>query len=227
MNRQDFDAWDARIKDRADALWNEAGRPEGGRDRYLDAARELLAIEEVALPTLDPREAAEPVIEEASIQGNLGEFPTLTDQGEEQTYPHVQDDDGPRLSDGDASADGGVLPLDEEPKAAPRIWMTKPTANCFPVTKTKTAPRRDRVSGLRPPFQPPDPKCGKEKARQRLREARIRNRFCRRRRRGTTNRTIPDSPKTTIAAAVMSASQVPKVRVSQPCSCRRLKMPSQ
>lgn len=118
MNRQDFDAWDARIKDRADALWNEAGRPEGGRDRYLDAARELLAIEEVALPTLDPREAAEPVIEEASIQGNLGEFPTLTDQGEEQTYPHVQDDDGPRLSDGDASADGGVLPLDEEPKAA-------------------------------------------------------------------------------------------------------------
>ncbi len=116
MNRQDFDAWESRIRDRADALWEEAGRPEGGRDRYLDAARELLALREVALPTLDPEEAAEPVIEEASIQGNLGEFPTLTDQGEEQTYPHSKYDDGPRLSDGDASDEGGVLPLDEEPE---------------------------------------------------------------------------------------------------------------
>jgi hypothetical protein len=118
MNRQDFDAWETRIRDRADQLWEEAGRPDGGSDRYLDAARELLAIEEVAVPTLDPEEAAEPVVEEASIQGNLGEFPTLTDQGEEQTYPHEQDDDGPRLSDGDASDEGGVLPMDEEPDDA-------------------------------------------------------------------------------------------------------------
>ncbi|MDZ4088970.1 MAG: DUF2934 domain-containing protein [Tabrizicola sp.] len=118
MNRQDFDAWETRIRDRADQLWVDAGRPDGGRDRYIDQARELLAMGEVALPTLDPEEAAEPVIEEASIQGNLGEFPTLTDQGEEQTYPHEQDADGPRLSDGDASDEGGVLPLDEEPQDA-------------------------------------------------------------------------------------------------------------
>jgi hypothetical protein len=116
MKRQDFDAWDARIKDRANQLWEDAGCPDGGPERYLDAARELLAIQEVALPTHDPIEAAEPVIEEASVQGNLGEFPTLTDQGEEQTYPHAQDEDGPRLSDGDASEDGGVLPLEEEPE---------------------------------------------------------------------------------------------------------------
>lgn len=117
MNRQEFDAWESRIRDRADQLWQEAGRPDGGRDRYIDQARELLAMQEVALPTLDPEEAAEPVIEEASIQGNLGEFPTLTDQGEEQTYPHAQDD-GPRLSDGDASDDGGVLPMEEDPDNA-------------------------------------------------------------------------------------------------------------
>lgn len=115
MNREDFDAWDARIQDRADQLWQDAGSPEGGSDRYVDQARELLAIEEVPVPGLDPEDAASPVIEEASIQGNLGEFPTLTDQGEEQTYPHAQDDDGPRLSDGDASEDGGVLPLEDEP----------------------------------------------------------------------------------------------------------------
>lgn len=117
MNRQDFDAWEARIRDRADLFWQEEGRPAGGPDRFLDRARELLAIEEVPPPTLDPEEAAAPVIEEASIQGNLGEFPTLTDQGEEETYPHVDDDDdGPRLSDEDASAEGGVLPVEDQPE---------------------------------------------------------------------------------------------------------------
>lgn len=115
MDRKDFDAWEKRVRDRAGKLWREAGEPSGGADGYLDEARELIAIEEVALPTLDPEEAAEPVVEEASIQGNLGEFPTLTDQGEEQVFPSVQDDDGPRLSDGDASDDGGVVPLEEAP----------------------------------------------------------------------------------------------------------------
>lgn len=118
MNRQEFDAWESRVRARADELWQTAGRPANARDRYLDQARELVAMEEVDLPTLDPEEAAQPVIEEASIQGNLGEFPTLTDQGEEQTYPRtLQDDDGPRLSDGDASEDGGVLPFEDEPEA--------------------------------------------------------------------------------------------------------------
>jgi hypothetical protein len=115
MDRSDFEAWETRIRTKAEQLWRDAGRPDGGSKPYLAQARELIALQEVPLPTLDPEEEAEPVIEEASIQGNLGEFPTLTDQGEEQTYPHAQDDDGPRLSDGDASADGGVLPMDEEP----------------------------------------------------------------------------------------------------------------
>lgn len=114
MDRKDFDAWEARIRARAEALWRVAGEPEGGAEAYLDEARELLALEEVPLPTLDPEEAAAPVIEEASIQRNLGEFPTLTDQGEEQVFP--QEDDGPRLSDGDASDDGGVLPREDEPR---------------------------------------------------------------------------------------------------------------
>lgn len=115
MDRNDFEAWEERVRAKADQLWRDAGRPDGGSKPYLAQARELIALQEVPLPTLDPEDEAEPVIEEAAIQGNLGEFPTLTDQGEEQTYPHAQDDDGPRLSDGDASADGGVLPLDEEP----------------------------------------------------------------------------------------------------------------
>lgn len=115
MDRSEFEAWEVRVRARAEQLWREAGRPDGGSKAYLAQARELIAIAEVPPVTLNPEEAAEPVIEEASIQGNLGEFPTLTDQGEEETYPHTQDDDGPRLSDGDASEDGGVLPLEEEP----------------------------------------------------------------------------------------------------------------
>lgn len=112
MNRDEFIAWEKRIKDRADRLWEAAGRPDGQRTIFLEEARELVAIEEVRTPTIDPEKAAEPVIEEAEIQGNLGEFPTLRDQGDEETYPHVHhaDDDDIHLSDGDASDTGGVLP---------------------------------------------------------------------------------------------------------------------
>lgn len=121
MNRQDFDAWEIRVRDRADLMWAAAGKPDGGSDHYLDAARDLVAMGEVAIPTLDPIEAAEPVIEEAFLQANLGEFPTLTDQGDEQLFPQAQDDarDGfaeVGLSDGDASDDGGVLPEEDQPE---------------------------------------------------------------------------------------------------------------
>jgi len=118
MDRKDFDAWTDRISSRANQLWEAAGRPEGSRDGFTEEARELIAIEEVALPGLDPEEAAEPVVEEAVLQRNLGEFPTLRDQGEEQTYPDpYEDDDSIRLSDGDASATGGVLPQDIVPRS--------------------------------------------------------------------------------------------------------------
>jgi hypothetical protein len=116
MNRQDYAAWERRVQDRADLLWRAAGSPDGPRNIFIEEARELLALEEVEPPTLDPRRAARPVVEEAAIQENLGEFPTLTDQGEEETYPHRHHlDDGPRLSDGDASEEGGVLPDEDSP----------------------------------------------------------------------------------------------------------------
>jgi Protein of unknown function (DUF2934) len=116
MNREEFAAWEDRIRARADHLWEAAGRPDGSRDGFVAQARELLAIEEVKPPTIDPEKAAEPVVEEASIQRNLGEFPTLTDQGDEQTYPDLPHDvDAIRLSDGDASETGGVLPREDLP----------------------------------------------------------------------------------------------------------------
>jgi len=120
MNRQEFDALDARIGVRAKSLWNDAGNPEGGPDRFLENARELVAIGEVPAGTIDPD--APEIIEEASLQRNLGEFPTLVDQGEEQTYPDIEDEKGDiHLSDGDASDTGGVLPSEgQEDPPGPR-----------------------------------------------------------------------------------------------------------
>jgi hypothetical protein len=84
---------DSRIRARAEKLWREAGKPPGGAAAFLENARELLAIEN------NPQEGRIPVnggynrpgpwgepIEEASIAlDNEGEFPTTTDQGEQQT----------------------------------------------------------------------------------------------------------------------------------------------
>lgn len=122
MNRQEFEALEARVKARAVRLWSAAGTPGGGHARFMDQARELVAIEEVDLPTLDIEDATKPVIEEASIQSNLGEFPTLRDQGDEMTFPDRAPDKDPyaeddiRLSDSDASETGGVLPDDDVPE---------------------------------------------------------------------------------------------------------------
>ena len=89
MNRQEFTAWEKRIAARAADLWQQAGSPEGPRERFTEEARELVAIEEnPSSGALDPDDAAEPVVEEAALQANLGEFASFSDrQGEEPLFP--------------------------------------------------------------------------------------------------------------------------------------------
>ncbi len=85
---------DQRVRERAYRLWIEEGQPEGRADEHWDMARELVAIEENYKDTLkpNPTEAfersptGEPV-EPIEAVRNLGEFPTLTDQGEEAVFP--------------------------------------------------------------------------------------------------------------------------------------------
>jgi hypothetical protein len=85
---------DARIRERAEKLWHEAGSPKSGVDAFLDDARTLLAIEDDpkagTLPNpLSRRDNTGPEgepIEPPQAVENEGEFPTLTDQGD-QTYP--------------------------------------------------------------------------------------------------------------------------------------------
>jgi hypothetical protein len=93
-----MDEVEPRIRERAEKLWRERGEPAGGPDACLDLARELIAIEENHRSTLMPVDAerlgpyGEPVEPRIAIE-NEGEFPTLTDQGEEQTAPHLPDRD--------------------------------------------------------------------------------------------------------------------------------------
>ena len=90
MNAQDRDQ---RIREKAHQMWLEEGQPEGRADAHWDMATELVAIEENQLLTLKPVKNpfalspnGEPVEPLLAVE-NAGEFPTLTDQGEEKAYP--------------------------------------------------------------------------------------------------------------------------------------------
>jgi hypothetical protein len=91
------DDFEERVRARAFHLWQEEGCPEGRADVHWDKARELVAIEDNYELALKPvNEFAQRLgpygepIEELIAVENEGEFPTLTDQGEEQTYPSRQ-----------------------------------------------------------------------------------------------------------------------------------------
>ncbi len=83
----------SRIRQRAYQIWLEEGCPEGRALDHWEMARELIAIEDSQRSITKPNPAAndalpgsEPV-ESAKLTENLGEFPTLTDQGEGQPAP--------------------------------------------------------------------------------------------------------------------------------------------
>ncbi len=76
---------DEQIRIQAHALWEQEGKPEGRAEAHWDMAREILAQKDGYLDTTTPvAEAVEAPAEEAAIQDNLGSFPTLTDQDEQQ-----------------------------------------------------------------------------------------------------------------------------------------------
>ncbi len=84
-----------RVRVRAHHLWESEGRPDGQAAAYFERARQLDALASdcpVQLPnplTTPPRPTSEDVlIEDASLQENLGEFPTrFTDQGDSMPTP--------------------------------------------------------------------------------------------------------------------------------------------
>lgn len=88
-----MDEFENRVRKRAYDLWQEEGCPPGRADVHWDKARELVAIEDNQKLTTKPVGAGhragptgEPVEPIEAVE-NAGEFPTLTDQGEEQAAP--------------------------------------------------------------------------------------------------------------------------------------------
>ncbi len=88
-----------RIRLRAYHLWESEGRPAGQAESYWERARALDALATdcpVLLPDPDttraPRTEAGVLIEEAALQENLGEFPSLfTDQGDSMPTPESRE----------------------------------------------------------------------------------------------------------------------------------------
>jgi hypothetical protein len=92
-----MDDFENRVRERAYRIWQEAGCPNGRADEHWHQARELVAIEDsqkrTTKPIIDPRSAGpfgEP-IEPIEALENAGEFPTLTDHGE-QSIPRREAD---------------------------------------------------------------------------------------------------------------------------------------
>ncbi|BBK32687.1 DUF2934 family protein [Stella humosa] len=81
MDRQE------RVRRRAHELWITEGRPEGKAEDHWHAAEELTAHEDKQMLATKPVGDAEPKAEPLLAVQNQGEFPTLTDQGEEASYP--------------------------------------------------------------------------------------------------------------------------------------------
>ena len=87
---------DARIKEVARELWDADGRPAGREAEYTERADELVRMEmagrtgQIANPQTEGEAVPGMVVEEASIQDNLGEFPgasSAADQGEKRMTP--------------------------------------------------------------------------------------------------------------------------------------------
>lgn len=94
---------DAHIAARAKALWQEAGSPEGREAEFQERADELVRMEMAGNPGQLPIETR-PMVEEASIQENLGEFPgRQQDQGDRMTTPMTRDEMREALDEGDGS----------------------------------------------------------------------------------------------------------------------------
>lgn len=81
-----------RIRRRAYQIWQEEGCPPGQEERHWEMARQLVAIEDSKGEALEPNPLTHPgyarePVEPIEAVENAGEFPTLTDQGEEQAAP--------------------------------------------------------------------------------------------------------------------------------------------
>lgn len=91
----------AHVKQLAEQLWRADGSPEGRMAEYMERADELARMRAAGATGIEPNPMTkhEPipgvVVEEASIQENLGEFPGprgMTDQGDWRETPMTREE---------------------------------------------------------------------------------------------------------------------------------------
>ncbi|MCG5242589.1 DUF2934 domain-containing protein [Azospirillum doebereinerae] len=106
----DFEALNERIRQRAHAIWEREGRPEGREDAHWGLASEEIAVEDNYAATLKPNpshgpddvaEHTEPV-EPALAMANQGEQPGLADQGEDFHVPGASEEPWPEPAEATA-----------------------------------------------------------------------------------------------------------------------------
>lgn len=94
-------AFQARVNQIAEELWRADGSPEGRMAEYRERADELARMRAAGATGLEPNPMKEDepipgvVVEEASIQENLGEFPGargVADQGEWRETPMTREE---------------------------------------------------------------------------------------------------------------------------------------
>ena len=86
-----MDNREQRIRERAYRIWLDDGRPQGRADIHWDMASELVAIEDNQHLVRKPIEretgpTGEPIEPTIAVE-NAGEFPAMTDQGDEFSVP--------------------------------------------------------------------------------------------------------------------------------------------
>jgi hypothetical protein len=85
-----YEETEKRIRERAYQIWNDEGRPDGHAEEHWEKARMIISVEE-SLPTM-LKPVLEPHPEPKEAFENQGEFPTLTDQGEQNNPQRPEGD---------------------------------------------------------------------------------------------------------------------------------------
>lgn len=79
-----------RIARKAYELWEAEGKPEGRHDLHWEQAREIVALEDAGgSPTIPLEKTLDDPVEPAIAFENQGEFPELTDQGDNRPGPEI------------------------------------------------------------------------------------------------------------------------------------------
>ena len=80
---------ESRIRERAHRMWLDEGCPDGKAESHWELAKFAVALEDAQLEMLKPVEA--PTSEPVEAWVNQGEFPQLTDQGEQNAPGDIAD----------------------------------------------------------------------------------------------------------------------------------------